>query len=118
MSRMDKENETDAAIAEEMRKETLGEDGVFYSMDGRRVMVYADRIEAAGKNTVPASLAVSTVRALLEGRTKEEKDNAVLELSRHFDRNGKWQLGCYVRAMAQLEPTWVPMDEGFGGKEG
>ena len=70
----------------------------------------ADRFEAAGKAMVPAALVVSTVRALLEGGSKKEKDEAVLRMARHFDENGNWQLGCYVRGLAQLEPTWVPME--------
>lgn len=42
-------NETSADIAEKMRGEVLGDDGVFFMMDGRRVMEFADRFAAAAK---------------------------------------------------------------------
>lgn len=41
--------ETLTDLVGKMRREVLGDDGVFFTMDGRRVIWFADRIEAAAK---------------------------------------------------------------------
>ena len=46
---MASENETVVDIVNEMRRRTNAGDGIFYSMEGRRVMEMTDRIEAAHK---------------------------------------------------------------------
>lgn len=105
-------------ITAEMRKlgfQAAAED--HEKISGEALLVFADDIEAAEKNTVPTKLVLSVLRALLEGQSKKEKDDAILRLSRHFDENGRSELGSYVQAMAGLGQIWIPMDAGFGGEE-